>query len=70
VHVLLLGAAGAGALRPQFLSELAPEARGSARRVEDALLLRPRVQITAYKAASLASKSALAAASVAMSSPG
>jgi hypothetical protein len=45
VHVLLLGAAGAGALRPQFLSELAPEARGGARRVEDVLLLRSRVQV-------------------------
>jgi hypothetical protein len=36
VHVLLLVAAGAGALRPKFLSE----ARRGARRVEDALLLR------------------------------
>jgi hypothetical protein len=43
VHVLLLGAAGAGALRSQFLSELAPEARGGARCVKDALLLRSRV---------------------------
>jgi hypothetical protein len=45
VHVLLLGDAGAGALRPKFLSELAPEACGGARRVEDVLLLRSRVQV-------------------------
>jgi hypothetical protein len=45
VHILLLGATGVGALRPQFLSELAPEARGSTRRVEDALLLRSCVQV-------------------------
>jgi hypothetical protein len=45
VYVLLLGAAGAGALRPKFLSELAPEACGGARRVEDVLLLRSRVQV-------------------------
>jgi hypothetical protein len=45
VHVLLLCAAGARALCPQFLSELALEARGGARRVEDALLLCLRVQV-------------------------
>jgi hypothetical protein len=43
VACLLLGVAGAGALRPQFLSELTPEARGGAHRVEDVLLLCSRV---------------------------
>jgi hypothetical protein len=70
VHVLLLGAGGAGALCPQFLTELAPEAvagravprtpRSSARASRS----------TAYEAASSASKSALAVASAARSSSG
>jgi hypothetical protein len=67
VHVLLLGAAGAGALRPQFLSELAPEARAVSR---TSCSSTRASRSAAYEAASSLSKSALAAASAAMSSSG
>jgi hypothetical protein len=70
VHVLLLGAAGAGALRPQFLSELALR-RVAACAVSRMSCSSARAsRSAAYEAASSASKSTLAAALAAMSSSG